>query len=339
MPRLIIAREDELLVAKATDPEGEWEIASHLEMTLPVCVAIDPSRPANVYCGTFGAGLWRSDDGGDRWEWAGEGFPEARITAIAVSALEDSPAGGVVYAGTDPSAVYRSEDGGSSWRERTGLDELASASEWSFPPRPESHHVRWIECDRNREGWLYVSIEAGATIRSRNGGASWEDRVEGSPRDVHAMVTHPRAAGRLWAAAGDGYFESRDHGNNWTQPAAGLQSQYVWGFALDSRDPTIAIASAAAGPVQAHNPRAAYARMYRRVGDGRWFQLGVGLPDPERTTAHVLAANPFEPGIFYAVCNRGAFRSADGGINWTQLLIPWSEEDERRRVRAIAVVP
>ncbi|MCK5438607.1 MAG: glycosyl hydrolase, partial [Gemmatimonadetes bacterium] len=137
MPRLIIAREDELLVAKARDPEGEWETTSHLEMTLPVCVAIDPNRPANVYCGTFGSGLWRSDDGGSRWEWAGEGFPAARITAITVSSLEDSSAGGVVYAGTDPSAVYRSEDGGNSWRERTGLEELPSASEWKFPPRPE----------------------------------------------------------------------------------------------------------------------------------------------------------------------------------------------------------
>lgn len=49
-------------------------------------------------------------------------------------------------------------------RDDAGADEqardAASSSEWSFPPKPDTHHVRWIAChplDANR---LWVAIEA-----------------------------------------------------------------------------------------------------------------------------------------------------------------------------------
>src|SRR5260221_601021 len=77
---------------------------------------------------------------------------------------------GVIYAGTEPSAIFRSEDVGETWRECRGLIELPSAHEWSFPPRPETHHVRWIEPDPHTQGRLFAAIEAGALIRSPDAG-------------------------------------------------------------------------------------------------------------------------------------------------------------------------
>jgi hypothetical protein len=127
------------------------------------CVAVDPLQPQFVY-GAFGSVLYCSDDAGQSWRQMREGI--GKIQSVAVSRSERVNGRGIVYAGTEPSAVFRSEDGGETWRECLGLTELPSAEEWSFPPRPETHHVRWIESDPHVEGRLFVAIEAGAFIRS-----------------------------------------------------------------------------------------------------------------------------------------------------------------------------
>ena len=193
MTTLYAAMQNELLVADNTD--GRWRLDTRLAGLRPSCLAADPDRPERLYCGTSGSGLYQSDNGGGSWKSTGEGISYNEITAVAAGE-------GVVYVGTEPSAVFRSEDGGESWRELSGLTELPSAAYWSFPPRPDTHHVRFIGVDPVRSAQLYVCIEAGALVRSPDSGESWEDRVPSGPRDTHTLATHPSASGRLYSAAG-----------------------------------------------------------------------------------------------------------------------------------------
>ena len=141
-----------------------------------------------------------------------------------------------MYAGTEPSAVFRSEDSGETWEDCGGLTALPSAVEWSFPPRPETHHVRWIEADPHVQGRLFVAVEAGALIRSNDSGNTWQDRTTHGPKDSHQLAIHLSAPGRLYAAAGDGYFESRDGGDTWQRFEKGLEHRYLWSIAVDSAD-------------------------------------------------------------------------------------------------------
>src|SRR5207248_1004427 len=115
------------------------------------------------------------------------------------------------------------------------------AATWSFPPRPYTHHVRAIAGDPHAPGRLYVAIEAGALVRSDDGGATWHDRVMGGPIDSHTLATHPAAPGRVYSAAGDGfgqpgsgYLESPDGGGTWRPNGAGMAVHYCWGLALDT---------------------------------------------------------------------------------------------------------
>ena len=71
-------------------------------------------------------------------------------------------------------------------------------------------HVRWIELDVNVHDYVFVAIEAGALVQSRDGGRTWIDRVEQGPYDTHTLGTHQKAPKRLYSSAGDGYFESFD---------------------------------------------------------------------------------------------------------------------------------
>jgi photosystem II stability/assembly factor-like uncharacterized protein len=222
MTTLYAAMESELLVIEGRN--GGWWATSRLSGRRPQCLAVDPERPERLYCGTFGEGLYKSEDGGGSWEPAGEGVSYSEVMAVAVGP------DGSVFAGTEPSALFRSEDGAKSWRKLSGLNELPSSRKWSFPPRPHTHHVRWIEPDPYEPGRLYVCIEAGALVRSFDGGESWEDREPDGPYDTHTLATHPKAPGLLRSAAGDGYFESHNGGGSWEQPEEGLSHRYLWGM-------------------------------------------------------------------------------------------------------------
>src|SRR5260221_8131724 len=163
-----------LLIARSA---STWTVAEHLNGRSPVCVAVDTRDATRVYCGTAGAGLFRSRDSGRNWEPVGPGIDHPKVTAVAVGNAEQADGFGIVYAGTEPSAVFRSDTGGSSWADLASLRALPSADTWSFPPLPHTHHVRWVEADVSVADRVFVAIEAGALVRTFDGGRSWRGRV------------------------------------------------------------------------------------------------------------------------------------------------------------------
>src|SRR4029077_17048590 len=223
MVGIVVVTRAAVLIARRA---STWTVDEHLAGLSPGCVAVDLSSPAQVYCGTGRAGLFRSRDSGRHWEPVGRGIDHLMVTAVDVGHAEQADGFGVVYAGTEPSAVFRSDNGGDSWVDLAGLRALPSADTWSFPPRPQTHHVRWIEADVSVADRVFVAIEAGAPVptfegggdgvvvgvagRTFDGGGIWRDRVRGGPYDTHTAMTHPFAPGRIYSAAGDGYYESTD---------------------------------------------------------------------------------------------------------------------------------
>src|SRR5579872_6593024 len=106
MVDIVVVTRAALLIARRA---STWTVEQHLGGRSPDCVAVDPRDPTRVYCGTAGAGLFRSCDSGRAWEPVGPGIEHGAITAVAVSHLEQTDGFGIVYAGTEPSAVFRSD--------------------------------------------------------------------------------------------------------------------------------------------------------------------------------------------------------------------------------------
>jgi hypothetical protein len=261
------------------------------------------------------------------------------ITAVDVGHAGQADGFGIVYAGTEPSAVFRSDNGGDSWVDLAGLRALPSANTWSFPPRPHTHHVRWIEADVSVADRVFVAIEAGALVGTFDGGRIWRDRVRGGPYDTHTALTHPLAPGRIYSAAGDGYFESTDAADSWSSPEDGLKHRYLVGVAVDPADPDYVIVSATDGPGSAYSPRRAESYVYRKTGLKRWEQAMSGLPEAKGTTVSRFATHAGEPGVIYAANNRGLFRSEDAGRSWKALDLPWPEPGLADGVEALACLP
>jgi photosystem II stability/assembly factor-like uncharacterized protein len=327
MTTMYVAATDDLVVVP--DATGRPQARAELEGTAPACLAADPERPEHLWCGTVRAGLWHSGDGGANWEQVRGPLEAASVSAVCVGQ-------GTVYAGTDPSALYRSDDGGRSWEELRSMCEVPSAPTWSFPPRPDTSHVRWIALDPEEPGLLYVCIEAGALLRSWDGGRTWHDRTPDGPYDTHTLLMHPLAPGRLYSAAGDGFMtrgrgfsESRDRGDTWDRPDEGLDRNYLWGLAVDPADPETQVVSGAPSPQAAHAALSGDSAVYQRSAGGAWRPV-EGLPGPSGTTAAVLATEPGEHGVFYAACNRGLYRSDDRGLHWSAVPVDLASLEGRQ---------
>lgn len=336
MVGIVVLTRAALLIARRA---STWTIDEHLGGRSPECVGVDRQAPARVYCGTARAGLFRSRDSGRNWEPVGPGIDHPMVTAVGVGHAEQANGFGIVYAGTEPSAVFRSDNGGDSWVDLAGLRALSSADTWSFPPRPHTHHVRWIEADVSVANRVFVAIEAGALVRTFDGGLTWNDRIPGGPYDTHTAVTHQLAPGRIYSAAGDGYFESTDAGDSWSSPEDGLKHSYLVAIAVDPADPDNVIVSATDGPGSAYSPPRAQAYVYRRTGPSRWELAMSGLPEAKGTTASRFATHAGEPGVIYAANNRGLFRSDDAGRSWKTLDLDWPEPGLVDGVEALACLP
>lgn len=345
MTRLLVALEAGLgHIERRND---SWGGRVSLEGREVRCVAVDPHEPRRVYAGTFGDGLWRSLDGGESFERSDDGIGPDEVMAVAVSVAERGAAGGVVWAGTEPSELYRSEDGGDNWVERPALKGIPSRDTWSFPPRPWTHHVRWIEPDPHVAGRLFVGIELGGVMRSLDAGMTFEDRKPGSEHDCHTLRTHPEVADRVYEAAGGGYAESRDGGDTWSEREEGLDHRYAWGLAVDPGDPDTVLVSAAAGPSRAYRRESAESYVYRRAGsggdggngrDGPWQRVDDGLPAPDGTRIFALATHPARAGVFWAVNGYDLHRSTDAGSSWERLPLEWPEGFEPSGCQGVALV-
>jgi photosystem II stability/assembly factor-like uncharacterized protein len=291
------------------------------------CVAVDPHDPGRIFAGTFDRGLWRSRDGGETWTQMGDGaqgIAQARVLSVAVSPAHRPGGVSAVFAGTEPSLLYRSEDDGATWHASSQLPELPSATTWSFPPRPWTHHVRWIAPHHTDSGLLFAGIELGGVMRSRDGGETWEDRKPGSYHDSHALLTHPLAPGRVYEAAGEGVARSDDAGDTWQPVDAGKALGYTVGLAADPADPDLWYVSAASGPRAAYRVDGnAGAALYRKRGDAPWQPLGgegSGLPHPMPRMAIALLTFPDRPNTLLAGLVNGELHlSDDAGESWRAL--------------------
>jgi len=268
-------------------------------------------------------------------------IPNANITTVSVSPIEKGEEGfNKLFVGTEPSIIYSSSDGGQTWEIIDGFNKLDSSSTWSFPPRPWTNHVRWIEPDANKEDYLFVAIEAGALIKSFDGGKTWKDRVKNGPYDTHTLVSLKKAPQRLYSAAGDGYFESQDYGVTWKNSDKGLEDNtYLMSIAVNPNDSQNKVVSAANTAWKAHDRKDPESFLYRQSTDvdKKWELVTEGIFESKGTIISILEANPDIKDEFYCLNNRGIYCSKNSGISWEKLEIPWPKEYYLQHPWALAV--
>lgn len=283
--------------------EGVWSCEPVLQRLAVQCVA---AAGARVLVGTRASGALFSADAGATWEQIE--LPEANVLSVAIGAAD-----GALYAGTEPSRLFIARNSG-PWYELTALQDIPSRDRWSFPPRPWTHHVRWIAPDPHHAERLLVGIELGGLMYTEDGGATFSDHRPGAKRDVHNVVWHPHRDGRAYEAAGDGAAWSSDGGLNWEAADAGRELRYCWALAVDPGDPDTWYVSAASGPAAAHSARSARGRLYRWNGRS-WEALAL----PSDTMPYALSVS--DHGLVAGLADGRIFHSPDQGKTWADTRI------------------
>jgi photosystem II stability/assembly factor-like uncharacterized protein len=303
--------------------DGTWAVESDLADRNVLCLAADPLNRRRVFAGTRGGGILCSDNGGK--SWTGAGLAGRTVKAIAVSRAEP----GVIYAGLKPPVLMVSRDGGANWAEIDSFQKVRSRW-WRSPAEADlGAYIQGLALSPMDPNVIVVGIEAGAVLRTADGGRTWERHRPGALRDCHTLAFHATDGAWAYEAGGTGVGASysRDSGRSWKQPGEGLDRHYGWACAADPARPEVWYVSASPTfawshpfvPV-AHIDGHANAYIFRSAGGAPWQKLGGGLPQPLDYMAYALLTDPNAPGHLYAGLSNGdVWHSANYGDAWEQL--------------------
>ena len=303
------------IVMAVRNPAGQW-VVDHLLAGHDVrCLATDRHRQGVIHAGTYGHGVLRSPDGGRTWEPGG--LDGLDVSALAVSSVQ----AGCVFAGTRPALLFGSDDNGVTWQEFPGFRRIPHRRFWFSPAeKPFTAYVQAIAPSTVDPAIVIVGIEAGATVRTFDGGVTWGGHLRGALRDCHSLAAHVSESWFYEAGGtGAGVACSRDGGATWDQPRPGLDRHYGWACAADPADPAHWYVSVSPGPFKAHSDGNAQAFIYR-MEEGAWQRLAGGLPQPLDHMPYGLLTDPDAPGAVYAgLANGDIWHSADHGASWERL--------------------
>lgn len=299
-------------------------------------VTVHPASPGAVWAGLPQGGLYRSNDRGINWRWAGG----PRVDAIAT----DPSRPGALWAAT-ATGVFRTENGGSRWTQVSG-EEYTAALAGEGPNEvvsvPGILYVvtrrrllastdggqAWeILHDNGEQGWigsfathpgaprtLYLALfgpEEPDLLQSLDGGRTWASVTSCPvpPAGIRQIALAPAAA--YVAVEGDeaGLLRSTDRGLTWQAVLGGTRESpfQVVSVAIDPRAPrTLYVSGAFLGDL----PESGL--WVSRNGGRTWQKAG--------TRAFGLLRIDSAIGALYAVDQGKLWRSLDGGATWTMVL-------------------
>lgn len=300
----------------------------------------------NVYAGTVGWGVWRSDDLGESWRFAFEGLPvEMRTWALSSHAEEPgvvwagtdigllrqdangrgqhipSPGDGKqiwsvtqsvgdpnrIYIGTNPGAIYRSDDAGANWEQLP----IQLVDECPIG-KPRITRIRFDPLD---EDTIWASAEIDAVHRSRDGGQTWERSEEGFRfPDIHDMaIAAVNGKRKLLAATALGLYESFDDAGTWVWRELDSPWQYTRGIKPKADlDGTVFLCNG-------NGPPGSTGRLLRSRDWGTSWE-DCNLPGEVNSTPWMVADNVADPDLLFCCTNLGQiYRSEDGGAGWRKL--------------------
>jgi photosystem II stability/assembly factor-like uncharacterized protein len=317
-------------VWKSDDGGQHWRGLWYSQPTLNVgSLAVDPTNPAIVYCGTGeanlsadsypGVGIFRTMDGGDSWQILASadasGIP-TRIGCIAVDPFDAAHIciGGVTHTTDGVDGMFVSRNGGISWGRLTFAG--------SGPYR--CHAVVFHPTIRNT---LFATISArGAQSgiwKSTNGGSSWTQLKTGLPSAETigrtSLAIAPSKPSIIYAISSTqtegvlGVFRSDNNGSSWANVAGRhfvTEGQMSYGntIAVHPMNPDHVLC----GGVDLH---------LTRNGGKSWIRATKwdaerGTPHYAHADHHCLLMPSDQPGLVYDMNDGGMDVSTDGGLTW-----------------------
>ena len=233
---------------RSMDRGEHWEKLNVQDHGLPVwSLLFDPHDAKVVYAGYENCEIYRSEDGGERWQQlpVAVRFPEVTVgrgsnPAKRVLELAANPANPAeIYGALEVGGIIRSLDGGEHWANM-------SHGQYLNDDTVDMHGVlvgRW------RAGTVFAISRAGL-FSSTDQGEHWvnagleplNEKGQTYCRDIREVPGDPKT---IWVAAGANFqsdcgalFRSHDGGLNWGRVEMGVEPKTtLFAIAFDERQP------------------------------------------------------------------------------------------------------
>jgi photosystem II stability/assembly factor-like uncharacterized protein len=258
-------------------------------------MVFDPRNSQRIYMATEGAGLWKSEDGGETLVPINEGFVNRRVvsltsagTALYANVVQDGASGG----------IFSSSDGGLNWK-------LASSAAVL-----RDNHITKIAGCASRSEFLLAGNETRA-LRTLDAGKTWREvnlGLKAGGRLLAIACTSPPAGGKdSWLAGTDqGLLRSHDFGATW---------QAVRLTTANIRHSVADIYTSAA------NPRRVVVKttqsMYLSEDGGTiWKVLNILFPVNQINDIALAGSGG---GSYLVATSQGLYASEDAGRSWKKL--------------------
>ena len=300
----------------------------------------------DVYAGTIGWGVWKSEDLGETWRFAFEGMSvEIRVWSLSshpdqsdvvwagtdIGLLRQnsdgraehvpSPADGkqiwaltqspndpdTIFLGTNPGAIYVTEDRGLHWRSLP----IQLVDECPIG-KPRITRIRFDPFD---EDTIWASAEIDAVHVSRDRGESWHRSEEGFKfPDIHDVaIGEVDGKRKLLAATALGLYYSNNDGLSWEWQELDSPWQYTRGIKPRADlNGTVFLCNG-------NGPPGSKGRLLKSYDWGATWE-DTNLPGPPNSTPWTVATDSHDSSLLFCCTNLGQmYRSVDGGEAWVKL--------------------
>jgi photosystem II stability/assembly factor-like uncharacterized protein len=268
-----------------------------------VAIATDPTNPQISYAATFGAGVFKTMDGGHNWVSSSVGLSNLYIYSLAIDPSQPS----TVYAGTYHNQIYKSINGGISWTwSGNGMQDQAIVYSIAIDPSTPSMIFATTRGVSNNGSYPWN----GVVYRSTNAGASWVINIENltAKQDWAYQVTiNPNHHEEVYVAFHEnGPFRSLDSGVNWDSIQNGITDQSGRSIVVS--------------PILEYSSILFYGvwhsdTVYKSTNDGlSWKLSNQGIPGI-RVYSVVLDPQNIDK-VYLATFDVGIIKSTNGGSSW-----------------------
>ncbi len=283
----------------------------------------------HILAGTYGTGIFRSQDSGATWRPAMEGLSIKYVYSLAMA---EEPSGVVLYTGTQPVALFRSRDLGEHWEMLPAIGRMPGREKWWFPAPPHVAHTKSLMIDSRDPKRIYAAVEQGALLKTADGGESWVElddyarTIAPLNRDIHRIVQAPWSPNIMFLTNGGvGCFRSSDAGEHWERiPELDREIRYPDCMVVSPHDDhSLFVTGARGNPYSWFRTGKAEASALRsRDGGKNWEPANRGLPAGGRPNFEALTvvSSPEGISLFVGDTDGDIFLSEDLGAQWLKIV-------------------